>query len=158
MKNIKNYWVLILTALCFIVFLNQNCKESGTRPEDIEFVLPDSNLSFIDDIKPMFEAKCGFGSDCHSPENTESRLLYITLISRMALLDHELTRSSTDEKLVNLALHIQNPEAAPLYRILKEGYPPLVNDQMPPLSFNRSPLNENQLNSVKQWIKEGAKD
>lgn len=157
MKNIKNYWILILIALFFIIFFNQNCKESGTRPEDIDFVLPDSNLSFINDIKPMFEAKCGFGSECHSPENTERKLSYITLTTRIDLLNYRLS-TGTGEKLVNIDVHIQNPEAAPLYRILKEGYPVQVNDQMPPPLLNRSPLNDNQLSGVKQWIKEGAKD
>lgn len=148
--NKKFFYITIILS----VLITISCSDKGTHPEDKEFVLPEENVSFIEDIQPMFEAKCGFDAGCHSPTDTEQRFLYVELINRNGVIDHILT--STGEKLVNLATDPKNPQTAPLYLILKEGYPEVVEDMMPPPWRNRAPLNENQLNGIKQWIKEGA--
>ena len=126
------------------------CSHSGTSPDDMQFIFPDSNISFIDHIQPMFEVKCGTASGCHSPGNTEIRFTYSELISRIGVINHRLRNG---EALVNVPIHQKNPESAPLYLILLEGYPN-PEDRMPP--FNREALNDNQINGIRQWIKEGA--
>jgi len=139
---------ILCIGLCF--FLLMQCSDTGTPPEELEFVFPDSNISFIEHVQPMFEAKCGIESGCHSPGNTEIRFTYAELVSRIGVINHRLP---SGEVLVDLALHQKNPELAPLYLILLEGYPS-PDDRMPPLG--RTPLNDNQLNGIRQWIKEGA--
>ncbi len=152
--NLNIYNKYFFFTIILLVIGTFSCTDKGTHPEDKEFVLPDKNVSFIEHIQPMFEAKCGFDAGCHSPTDTEQRFLYVELINRNGVIDHILT--STGEKLVNLPTDPKNPESAPLYLILKEGYPRVVDDMMPPPWLNREPLNENQLNGIKQWIKEGA--
>ncbi len=141
--------VMLSMMAVFSVF---QCSDSGTSPDDLEFVFPDSNISFIEHVEPMFEVKCGTESGCHSPGNTEIRFTYAELISRIGVINHRLP---TGEVLVDLSIHQKNPDLAPLYLILLEGYPN-PEDRMPPL--NRTPLNDNQLNGIRQWIKEGAPD
>jgi len=148
--------VLILISTISVFTLHNSCKDKGTHPEDVAFVLPDSNLSFYSHIEPMFEAKCGFDAGCHSPTDTENYLFYGELITKTALMNHQL--SSNGEKLVDLNIHRTNPHLAPLYLIVKEGYPRSPQDRMPPYYLNRAPLTENQINGIRQWIKEGAKD
>ena len=141
---------LSMLLMLIAVFSILQCSDSGTSPEDTQFVFPDSNISFIEHVQPMFEVKCGTESGCHSPGNTEIRFTYSDLISRSGVINHILPNG---EVLVNLAIHQKNPALAPLYLILLEGYQDMVG-RMPPL--NRTGLNENQLNGIYQWIKEGA--
>ena len=139
-----------IIILALLGLMAAACSDSGTPPDELDFVFPDKNISFIEHVQPMFEAKCGVESGCHSPGNTEIRFSYSELVSRIGVINHRLP---TGEVLVDLALHQQNPKLAPLYLILLEGYP-TSDDRMPPLG--RTPLNDNQLNGIKQWIKEGA--
>jgi hypothetical protein len=104
----------------------------------------------------MFEAKCGFDGGCHSPTDTDSKLFYSVLITKTALMNYQL--SSNGEKLVDLSIHRKNPHLAPLYLIVKEGYPNAPQDRMPPYELNYERLTDNQINGIKQWIKEGARD
>lgn len=142
--------VLSFPLISIAIFSMLYCCASGTAPDEMDFVFPDSNISFIEHVQPMFEVKCGIESGCHSPGNTNIRFTYSKLISRIGVINHSLPNG---EQLVNLAIHQKNPELAPLYLILLEGYPE-SDDRMPP--FNRVPLNDNQLNGIRQWIKEGA--
>ncbi len=128
----------------------------GTPPDETQFVIPDSNISFYKDIEPMLEYKCGFETGCHSSLDTENHLLYGELINKVALMNHRL--SSTGERLVNLSIHQKDPQSAPLYLIVKEGYPRSPEDRMPPYLSNRAPLTDNQIEGIKNWIAEGAKD
>ena len=148
---LKIFSLFAIGAAIFIVFA---CKDSGTRPDEKEFVLPDTNVSFIQHVQPMLEAKCGFEGGCHSPQDVTSPLLYIELINRVELTNH--IHSQTGKKLVDIPFDQANPQLAPLYLILKEGYPQAPQDRMPP--YPRTVLNKNQLDGILVWIKEGAKD
>ena len=149
----------IIKYLRFLIFLGiisgflymLSCSE-GTNPIDKKFVLPDSGLSFYDDIEPLFNARCGLESGCHSPTD-DNPLLYSELTNRIALIYHQL--SSTSQQLVDLEVDPSNPQNSILYLILYEGYPTPYDDQMPPPAL-REPLNKNQLNGIAQWIREGA--
>ena len=145
---------LILIGL-FSVLLFFSCRQ-GTSPEKKEFIIPDKNISFYQHIEPMLEYTCGLESGCHSPTDTQSKLLYVELIDKVSLMNHRL--SSTGERLVDLSIHQKNPELAPLYLIVKEGYPNSPEDRMPPYWLNRAPLTDNQIEGIKRWIAEGAKD
>jgi hypothetical protein len=143
---LKYFWI----AAIFITA----CSDSGTRPDELEFVLPESDLHYIEDIQDMFIAKCGFESGCHSAADIDNGLMYVHLTNRNALINYSLSANSV--KLVNLNIHRQNPQLAPLYLILKEGYPIVGDNKMPPPYLNRAPLNDNQLKGILQWIREGA--
>ena len=156
MHKILNIF-LLTAATAGILWINSGCADTGTPPQDAQFVIPDSNISFYNDIQPMLLAKCGSESGCHSNSavDVQRKLQYLELIDKTALMDHRL--SQTGDRLVNIAIHKDNPQNAPLYLIVLEGYPN-ERDQMPPYWMNRSPLHETQIEGIKKWIGEGAKD
>jgi hypothetical protein len=155
LNKIFRFFLVVVLFLISIQLISA-CSDSGVKPQDVQFVIPDSNISFYDDIEPMLELRCGLETGCHSPTDARQKLLYIELINKQSLLDHKL--SSRGERLVDLSIHRQHPELAPLYLILKEGYPTVLDDQMPPPYLNRAPLTDNQIEGIRRWIGEGAPD
>ena len=145
---------LILTVFSLlIVFCNKNSSSS----ENKEIVFPETGVSFLQHVQPLFDRKCGLESGCHSPSDqptSTNRLTYSILVTKSLLLD--FTLSKTGEKLIDLNIHRKNPDIAPLYLILSVGYPNEQEDLMPPIP--REPLNQNQLNGILQWIREGCPD
>ena len=77
------------------------------------------------------------------------------LVNKIALMNHQLRDG---KRLVFLDEDMQNPDNAPLYLVVLEGYPEPFYDKMPPPWDNKKPLTDNQINGIKQWIREGAKD
>ncbi len=153
----KYFPLLVLSFfMIMIVVMLPACSDDGVKPQDVQFVIPDSNISFYDHIEPMLELRCGLETGCHSPTDAQHHLLYVELINKQALLDHQLSYRS--ERLVDLTIHRKHPELAPLYLILKEGYPVGPERQMPPPYLNRAPLTDNQIEGVRRWIGEGAPD
>lgn len=150
----KVYFYLLMTIILLL-----GCS-SGTHPEDTDFILPDSNLVYARDIYPMFDAKCGFESGCHSPtDNRDQGLSYGDISNVEMLVAYRL--SQTDEKLVNRLLHSHQTltiaETAPLYIILNSGYLNAGVERMPPASLGKKRLTDNQLKGIRQWILEGAR-
>ena len=141
---IKNYLFLLFTFL----LISGNfirCGDTGTNPADAEFILPDKDLTFDDHISPMLQAKCGYGSACHSIENPNNRLDVYT---------HDLFVNyilSTGDNLIDL----DNPQISPLYLLVIEAFKGI--EKMPPARYSRPPLTKNQTDGILQWIKEGAK-
>ncbi len=149
--------ILVSAVAIGILWSAIGCADQGTPPRDAQFVIPDSNISFYNDIQPMLLAKCGSESGCHSNSavDRERKLQYLELIDKTAFMDHRLSQNG--QKLVDIAIHKDNPQNAPLYLILLEGFPN-QREQMPPYWMNRSPLHESQIEGIKNWIGEGAKD
>ncbi|MEJ2545090.1 MAG: hypothetical protein P8Y99_13570 [Calditrichaceae bacterium] len=150
MRSIKYFRYLFLLGIITGLIYLLSCSE-GTNPKDKKFELPEKDLSFYEDIEPLFNARCGLESGCHSPTDYTNPLLYTELVTRDGLVYHQL--SSTGQQLVDLENDPLNPESAILYLILYEGYPD-VEDIMPPFPYDR--LTTNQLNGIKQWIREEA--
>lgn len=126
------------------------CQDEGTNPIDRNYVIPDSNISYYEDLQPMFYGKCGIGSACHSAENLNNDLFFA---DKIIFMNYMISR--TGEKLVDLELW-NNPQRQPLYLIVTEPYAGI--EQMPPLSYGREWLNRNQVDGIEQWIREGAHD
>ena len=76
MRIIIYYTLYFSICLLFFLFLNTSCSDEGTNPNDKKFILPDSNLSFLEHIEPLFNARCGLESGCHSPTDIQNPLLY----------------------------------------------------------------------------------
>jgi hypothetical protein len=151
-RIIKSFKLIISIVFIFAILLIIACSD-GTNPADKKFVLPEKDLSFYDHIEPLFNVRCGMESGCHSPTDISNPLLYNDLVSRNGLVYHQL--SSTGEQLISVEIDSLNPQSSVLFRILYEGYPDEYYDQMPPPA-TKDPLNSNQLNGIKQWIREGA--
>ena len=63
----------IFSFCCFIIFfIYWGCADSGTDPQSINIVLPDSNITYNDHIYTLLDLKCGSRSGCHS-RSDESR-------------------------------------------------------------------------------------
>ena len=152
MKNliIKSGPFLIILSIA-LLFLY--CSKEGTGPIDAKFVIPESDISFVEDIQPMLEFYCAMDRGCHSPFDSGNKLSYQVLITKVLLMNHQL--SSNGERLIEISKHQSHPEQAPFYILLKRGYPQ-DEDIMPP--YPRSPLPEGLVEGVKRWIGEGAKD
>ncbi len=144
-------------VLLLLLFILIQCNTNSTQNEKDKFIFPDKGISFYKNVEPLFQVRCGLESGCHSPADqptSENRLTYAILTTKALLL--EFTLSSTHEKLIDLNIHRKHPELAPLYLILSEGYPKPRTDLMPPIP--REPLNQNQLNGILEWIREGCPD
>ncbi len=141
----------LIIALLFSGLLLFDCSKS-TSPDENRYKLPDSNLSFSQHIEPLLEYRCA-ESGCHSSTDTDNKLLYFELVSRDGLVNHIL--SSTGEHLINPPIHKSQPEEAPFYKIITVGYPGRPQDLMPPFD-QRSPLTDNQIAGIRQWIAEGC--
>ncbi len=151
-----NFFMGFGFLLLIFVFLLQ-CSKNSTGNDNDKFVFPEKGVSFYKNVEPLFQIRCGLESGCHSPADQPSgdnQLTYAILTTKALLLDFRL--SSTGEKLIDLNVHRKHPELAPLYLILSEGYPRQQKDMMPPIP--REPLNQNQLNGILEWIREGCPD
>lgn len=144
------FFLILITGL-FIFF---NCSDEGVSPDQKEYVIPDKNISYYKDLQPMFNGKCGFGSNCHSPENKNPLVAGLSFNDKQVFMDYVVSHSG--KPLVDISKHQSQPHFAPLYEIVTTQYFGL--ERQPPLSAGREPLNKNQTEGIKQWIKEGAKD
>jgi hypothetical protein len=143
--------LLCFAGIFIVPFLLFSCSDDGVSPDQKEYILPAKNLSYYDDLLPMLEGKCGF--ECHS---NNVNIITIPFQNKDAFIDYRL--SFTGEVLVDTVLHKIDPTRSPLYRVVAVFDYLGDNDIMPPLAAGRSPLTENQINGIKQWIAEGAPD
>jgi len=135
-KKLISRIVLVIAPFAIIAALVvPSCKDE--QPNTSNFILPDSNLSYSRDIDPLFAQTC-LGSQCHS--------------------------GSTPAKELNL----EPPSFSKLYYFVPQLVSPrdtnslllqyLDGRMFPRMPSNQNPLTANQINGVKEWIKEGAKD
>lgn len=123
------------------------CSDTGVSPDQRKYIIPEKNISYYDDLLPMLEGKCGF--ECHS-EDVE---IIIPFLIKEEFINYQI---STGEVLVDTVIHKIDPTRSPLYKIVTEVKPYIGIETMPP--FPRTPLTDNQILGIKQWIAEGAKD
>jgi len=152
-KITKAVFILLLTGLLLSA---QYCKD-GSDPGDDKYVIPDSDISFIDHIAPMLEFYCGTdrggtGGGCHSPLSNDKRFMYQHLTVKVSLMNFQFSDAA---RMIDLRNHQDQPQAAPFYILVTRGYPQ-DEDIMPPILYKQ--LNENQTEGIKRWIAEGAPD
>lgn len=139
-----------ITPILFLIILVY-CGDQGVSPDRVNYVLPESELSYYKDLQPLFNGKCGFGSQCHSSENPNNGLFFG---SKEGFITYIISR--TGDQLVDPIVHREAPEFSPLYILITGQYSDY--ERQPPLSYGREPLNNNQINGIKEWIKEGVPD
>ncbi len=132
----KRFFIFIFIFSVFLLSaLMLHCQKNTTEPNNV--IYPDSNLSFIQHIHPIFMDHCAF-SGCHesvSPANG---------------LDLE-TLNPTFNSANGPAVIPFNAEQSLLYRLLLSDY--LGLPRMPP---GRAPIPDNQIRAIGTWIDEGA--
>jgi hypothetical protein len=141
-------------ALFFILFL-VFCSDGGLAPYEKDFVFPAKNISFYSHIQPMIDAKCGIGSGCHNAGTPTNLLFYNTLEN---FINHRVGKTEPRLLLVDPDIDRYNPQNSTLYQLLTVDFDKqyLGYERMPPLSFGRDKLSEEELRGVRQWIQEGA--
>lgn len=135
MKN--NIVVSILILFSFLTILIISACDDTSNITDIDnVVIPAQNVSYSQYIQPVLTAKCA-RAGCHDDQNQ---------VGNLSLTSWSNTTSS--------------------YLVVAPGYPQnsslvlsiqgLTTSPMPPVGL--SPLTKNQIDGIKTWVKEGAKN
>ncbi len=113
------------------------CKDVVNNNVDIdERSIPESKVSFVADIQPIFEYKCNF-SGCHADGIETSYML--TSWTEVRTYPNVIPGDPTNSILV----------------LRVSGQVPPI---MPPLGTPTTAITETQLRGIKTWIKEGAQN
>lgn len=127
----------LLFIICIVssAFILTNCDDTITVVDVDNRIIPDSNISYIEYIVPVLQAKC---YSCHANGRYE------------AGLDLSLHTRFVDGRIVVPG----EPETSILIWTVegRAGFPP-----MPPIGTAPS-LTKNQLDGFRTWIDEGAKN
>ncbi|MGE5432291.1 MAG: c-type cytochrome domain-containing protein [Syntrophomonadaceae bacterium] len=126
----------ILFAVVFLaIAIIAGCKDTVTNQSVDEHQIPSKNVSYNNDIQPLFEVKCN-NSGCH---DDQSRAGGISLTSY---------QNTTSDPTMVVAGY---PDNSRLIWVIQPG----ASNQMPPIE--RPQLTKNQRDGIATWIKEGAK-
>ena len=129
-------------SICFIfIFLTflafWGCKDTITGDQIDKVVIPSSNVSYSKYIQPVLNVKC---INCHGVSETDGGV--------------NLTSWANTTANPNV-VYPGYPDNSSLVNVIEgsAGFPP-----MPPLGSPYASLTTNQVNGVRTWIKEGAKN
>ena len=137
MVNLKN--VTSSAAIAFAIAMTMtSCKDQIADPNSSSIVFPDANISYSKYIDPLFQQRCALGG-CHAGSTPQASL--------------DLTPPSYNN-LMNHQPRLVNPSASN-NSLLAQRIDGRLAPQMP---FNLSPLTSNQINGIKKWIDEGARN
>lgn len=130
--------IIVSLSLLFSIFLISfiGCKDTVTNQQVDDAIIPASDVRFGKHIQPVFNVKCT-SSGCHDDE-TRAGSLSLT--------------SWTNAHLPGI-INDYEPETSRLVWAI-EGQ--LGSNSMPP--FGYPGLTKNQIDGIKTWIKEGAKN
>ncbi len=124
--------VLFILAVCTLSLWYAACDSSTTNPDDIIF--PSENVSYSQHVQPFFNLSCATVG-CHDDQTRASNLRltsYIALTERPGIV---VAGNSNSSLLVQrIDGRIPHPINIPII------------------------INQNQLDGIKKWIDEGAKD
>ena len=128
--------VLYLILFVFSAIIYVGCDDSITVADVDTREMPDSNVSFSKDIAPIFELKC---VSCHGNGGLQGG---IDLTTWAGVVDPRIVIPG-------------EADTSPLVWIIERrpGFP-----IMPPLDSPYLPLTSKQIQGVKTWIDEGAKN
>ncbi len=135
----------LLTALAFllVVWLCWNCKDDISGQGTADIVFPDSNISYGRSVQPLFDRGCAF-SGCHGADTFDER--------GYSLDTYQHATSRVGIIVPCFRNEACNPENSQLIRRV-EGL-----DGLPRMPLYRPALSANQINGLKQWIREGAQN
>ena len=137
MKKRISISILLVFLFTSILFLSA-CKDTGGISDIDKKVIPSSNVSYSEYIQPVFNAHCT-NVGCHDDA------------TRAAGLSLTSWGNATEDYLV---VAPGNPDNSRLVWAIEANGAIL----MPPYDASVLPLNSNQIQGIKTWIKEGAKN
>ena len=126
--------LLIVVIFAVIIFYSPGCKDQVTATDVDNRVIPDSNVSYSQDIQPVFNLKCT-NAGCHEDASRAGGISLTTCANTKADPSIVFPGEPDNSRLVWAVEGISNSPMPPV------GYPPLT---------------ENQIKGIRTWIKEGA--
>jgi hypothetical protein len=115
-----------------------SCKDQIVDPNVNPIVFPDANVSYSKHVDPLFQQRCALGG-CHAGSSAQAGLDLLAP-SYSSLINHQPRLVTAGASNNSLLVQRIDGRLAP---------------QMPYMS---QPLNANQINGIKKWIDEGAKN
>lgn len=130
--------LFIYTGLAISIYMIlPGCKDSITAANIDSRVMPQSNISFTNDLQPVFELKCA-NSGCHDDGTMAGGLSLTSCVNAKSDPGTIAPYSSKTSRLV----------------WAEEGQAGI--QPMPPVGVNK-PFTSEQDRGLKKWIDEGAK-
>ena len=133
----KKIFLLISILFPIVSFFFWGCKDTVTADQLDSTIIPSSNVSYSKYIQPVFNLKC---INCHGSGETDGGVNLTTWAGTTA-----------DPSVVFPGY----PDNSSLVWCV-EGKPGV--SAMPPVGSPYKPLTANQVDGLKTWIKEGAKN
>jgi hypothetical protein len=132
--------LLITSILIVYSVIALSCKDENNQTFTSNIVFPDSLISFNNHVEPLFRQTC-VASQCHGGTQPAANLN----------LEYDAWHSLIDYQPQIVIPHKSNDSPLVMY-IDGSGR---LSPRMP---LNSQPLTANQINGVKKWIDEGAKN
>jgi hypothetical protein len=129
-KNFYKIYAIVITASA--VLLVQSCDDTLTSTDVDKIVMPDSNVSYVNHIRPVFEVKC---VPCHNSTGRKEAGLDLSSWSGITADPSIVARGSDSTSILVWTI---------------EGFPPY------PLMPPSGRMIENHIQGVRTWIREGA--
>jgi hypothetical protein len=129
MRNRSVKYSILLTLL-FLLVIVQSCDDSLTSTDIDNIVMPDSNVSYLAHVAPVFEVKC---VPCHNSQRSEAGLDLSSWVN--ATRDPTIIFPGSDSTSILVFTIERIPPYAP----------------MPPYEW----LKRNHINGIRTWIREG---
>jgi len=111
------------------------CSKDDNPTSASTIVFPDANVSYSQHVQPLFNTTCAL-SGCHDDATRQSNLS-LTSYQNATARPGIIVPGNADGS------------------ILVQRIDGRLQPQMP---YQRQPLNSNQINGIKKWINEGAKN
>ena len=131
------FFIAIIAGVCV------SCKDDTVDSGPIDIVFPDSNVSYGRYVQPLFDRGCAFRG-CHGEDTFDAR--------GFSLDSYQHARAKTGIIVQCFPSQPCDPEESILVRRI-EGL-----DGLARMPYNRTPLTTNQINGIKQWIREYAQN
>lgn len=140
----RNYKTSIFALIISLGILLSACGgDSSTGPDPDPDPDPNRNVSFSEDIQPIFQGNCAT-SGCHDSGTQESG---VNLSSYQNAIDSEGVQYQ------ELVINPENPDGSPLVDKIEPS--PEIGERMP---FEGNPLTQSEIDSIRAWIEDGAPD
>jgi len=131
-KQIINSCLILIFT--FIVFIS--CDDTNTVEDIDRIIIPSKDVSYSEHLQRVFDVKCN-AKGCHNDQDLGGGLSFTSYANTTA---NYLVVAPGNPQNSKLVWSIEGRSAFP----------------MPPVGY--PPLNQNQIDGIKTWIKEGAKN
>lgn len=136
-RDIKKHTFPVLLSLIIVLTLISCSNDSGN-----DIMGPVEDVSFVNDIQPIFNGSCG-GAGCHVGATQNG----------VNLSSYDQVMNSAGQQYGREIVEPGSPDESPLVDKIEPN--PQFGQRMP---FGRDPLSNHQIEQIRVWIEEGALD